>query len=299
MTTAVSTNQTDTARDTGPSAPSPSRRTLTFQRDYGPLVVDVWEPASVTDAAPILLIHGWGGSGSYWERTAAHLASSNTVIVPDLPGTGRSQPAQRVQNMFDQVDVLADLLDTLELDRVQVVGHSMGGAMTLLLNDARPEAIERIVLTSLTFFLTKNQERVYRAVMSVFRQSMRFRPNWLVNVPGVSRMMAQNYFHRVPDEPETLRRGLQDYLELDAKTAMACAYDATDPAIPAAGSRVRVPSMLIACTHDQMQPPDNVGYTAEMIPGCQVRWMQECGHLPMVEKPEAYVELLEEFLELS
>jgi pimeloyl-ACP methyl ester carboxylesterase len=277
-----------------------TRRTFTLNGSHSPLVVDEWTPAApAADVPPILLIHGWGGTGSYWEGTAEALAQTARVIVPDLPGTGRSQPVRSARSMFDQVDALVQVLDEFELKRVQVVGHSMGGAMALLLADMRPDAIERVVLTSLTFFRTLAQERVYRSVMKVFRLSMRFRPAWLADVPGVAQMMARHYFYRVPADRALLRQGLLDYLQLDAATATRCADDATTPAIPAAGLRVRVPVLLVACEEDQMMPPENVDYTATIIPDCTVVRMAECGHLPMVEKPDEYLAILRDFLRLG
>lgn len=81
------------------------------------------------------------------------------MIVPDLPGTGRSLPVRQTRNMRDQVDTLVELLDTLGLDRVQVVGHSMGGAMALLLADRQPQRVTRLVLTSTCFFSTSSSAR--------------------------------------------------------------------------------------------------------------------------------------------
>jgi len=284
---------------TAPSQQTRTRSTYTFSRPQGPLVVDVWDAAEPTGASPILLIHGWGGTGSYWEETARKLSATNQVIVPDLPGTGRSQPVKPAQNMFDQVDTLAFILDELELDRVQVVGHSMGGAMSLLLTDIRPTRIERIVLTSLTFFRTVEQERIYRAVMRGFQVSIRFRPDWLAAVPGVSNMMARHYFHQVPADKDVLKQGLLAYLQLDGATAMACARNATDPRIKEAGVNAQAPTLLIACRQDKMMPLENVDYTADLIPNCAVQWIEDCGHLPMVEKHDEYMGILHAFLDLE
>jgi len=275
-----------------------TKRTLTLKRGNLPLVVDIWEPAHSPANLPILLVHGWGGTGSYWRDVAAALSETNMVIVPDLPGTGRSQPVDAPQDMFAQVETLAFLLDSLELERVQVVGHSMGGAMTLLLAEKMPERIERIVLTSLTFFRNALQEQQYRMAMRVFRVMMRFRPNWLADVPGVANMMAKQYFHQVPDDPAVLREGLLDYLQLDGRTAKACADDATHTAIPRAGANVNVPVLLVAARQDNMMPMENVDHTAGIIPDCTVVYMDDCGHLPMVEKTGEYLAILREFLRL-
>jgi pimeloyl-ACP methyl ester carboxylesterase len=288
------------AARSAPSAPTTRRgpQTITLDRPYAPLVVEVWEPRTPTAVPPILLIHGWGASGFYWHETAHDLAATARVIVPDLPGTGRSQPVRCTRNMRDQVATLVELLDALGLEQVQVVGHSMGGAMALLLADAQPARVTRLVLTSTCFFLNEQQRQLYAAIMKVAFLTMRFRPAWLADLPGMTQLTATRYFYRIPRDTALLRRGFLDYLQLDYATAVACATDASDSAIPATGPRIRVPTLLIACRQDQVMPVDNVNYTAQMIPGCTVRWIDECGHLPMVEKPAEYNGLLREFLEL-
>ncbi|MGJ3239667.1 MAG: alpha/beta fold hydrolase [Anaerolineae bacterium] len=274
------------------------KQTHTLDWKYGPIAVDVWHPQESSGVAPIMLVHGWGGTGSYWEPIARELSKTTPVIVPDLPGTGRSQPLRHTQNLFDQVENIKFILDSLQVDCVQLVGHSMGGAMSVMVAADQPERVQCLVLTSVTFFKTQAQVDFYRNLMQFFRVSMHFRPSWLVAVPGVAQMMASQYFHRVPDDPAILRQGLNDYLNLDRKTAIACADDATDSRIRAAGQRVQARTMLIAARQDNMMPKENVDFTAEIIGDCQVRWIDECGHLPMVEKTNEYQALLEDFLTL-
>jgi pimeloyl-ACP methyl ester carboxylesterase len=285
------------------AAISPSKHrikeTVTLRRPYSPVVVDIWEPDTPTpvdDLPVIMLVHGWGGTGSYWERTAKDLSAAARVIVPDLPGTGRSQPVRATRNMYDQVETLASVLDELDIERVQLVGHSMGGAMSVLLGAAQPGRIERMVLTSLTFFRTEQQEQIYETIMGIYRFSMPFRPNWLASIGGVRRALAMQYFHRVPDDEVVLEQGLRDYLNLDAGTALACARNATDEAIPEAGAQLQMPVLLVANRNDKMMPDGNVQYTVDIIPDCDVVWIEECGHLPMVEKPKEYSAILQGFL---
>jgi pimeloyl-ACP methyl ester carboxylesterase len=271
---------------------STNKATHRFTIDTGVLVVDVWSARQPGDASPILLIHGWGGTGGYWASTAAALSETTTVIVPDLPGTGRSQPVSTPQDMFDQVQTLVDLLEVMALDSVQVVGHSMGSAMALLLADSQPQRVERLVLTSLSFFLKTWEKQVYHGVMQVFKLTMPLRPSWLANMPGLPQMMGMRYFHRLPDDNALLKQGLLDYLELDAGTAVACANDAPSDAIPDAGARIQVPTLLVIGRYDQMMPPGNVARTAEIIPDSEVIWIEDCGHMPMIEKPEEYLTIL-------
>lgn len=275
------------------------KQTVVLRQPSGRLVVDLWPPQTATaTVSPILLIHGWGGTGSYWQETARSLAQTARVIVPDLPGTGRSQPVHPAQDMFDQVASLKHILEALDVDKVQVVGHSMGAAMALLLADLVPDRIERIVLTSMCFFMNKKQAEVYTTIMNFIQLSMRFRFKWMADMPGLTHMMAMRYFYRVPKDGADLRQGLLDYLQLDFDTAVACANNATDPRIETAGTQIKVPTLLIACRQDQVMPLENVNYSVERIPNCQLRWIDECGHLPMVEKPDEYMAILRDFLDL-
>jgi pimeloyl-ACP methyl ester carboxylesterase len=140
------------------------------------------------------------------------------------------------------------------------------------------------------------QVQVYRAVMQTFKLTMAFRPEWLASVPGMPQLMASRYFYRIPKDEALLKRGLLDYLQLDAGTAVACADDAASTAIPEAGARIAVPTLLIACRQDHVMPPENVDYTVSTIPNCRAIWIEECGHLPMVEKPEEFMQIMEDFL---
>jgi pimeloyl-ACP methyl ester carboxylesterase len=149
------------------------------------------------------------------------------------------------------------------------------------------------------FFLNEQQEHTYRAIMKLTYLMMRLRHPWLSALPGMTNMMAMRYFHRIPDDEALLKQGLSDYMTLDLETAVASAENATDETIPAAGERIQAPTLLIACRQDQVMPVDNVDFTVASIPGCELRWIEECGHLPMIEKPLEYLNILESFLDLE
>jgi pimeloyl-ACP methyl ester carboxylesterase len=165
--------------------------------------------------------------------------------------------------------------------------------------DAIPQRIDRVVLTSTCFFLTEDQEKIYESVMKFIHLVMHFRAPWMADLPLLPRMMARRYFHHIPGDRQLLKQGLRDYLELDYATAIASSNEATSKAIPEAGARLQAPALLIACRQDQVMPVENVDYTAETIPNCTVRWMDQCGHMPMVEKPTEYLGHLRDFLRLN
>ena len=95
---------------------------------------------------PVLLIHGLGSSGDDWAFQLPALAAQHRLIVPDLPGAGRSaKPAGRYR-IDGFATALWTLLDHLGHARVHLVGFSLGGAVALEMALQRPVAAHRLVL---------------------------------------------------------------------------------------------------------------------------------------------------------
>lgn len=272
-------------------------RTITLQLDGGPLVVDVYDPPLLAGRPPVVLIHGWGGSGRYWRPLIDRLRSRYRLIVPDLPGVGRALPVRRPFGLNDLLLAVETLVDHLALDEVSVVGHSMGSGIGILLAARRPELVQRLVLTSLSLFKNETERRIFGAAMEVAAVGMRLRGRWMADLPLLARLSARRVFYRAPDDAALLRNLFVDYLAMDYGTALACARDAGSRLVVDAAGRVRAPTLLVVAREDRLMPPANVPYSAQVLGNCQVHWLTHCGHLPMVERPDAYGEVVESFLE--
>lgn len=100
------------------------------------------------DGVPLVHVHGFAISGSYLMPTARRLADHGTGVVPDLPGYGRSERPPRTLGIVDLARSLEGVLDGLGLDRVVLVGNSMGCAVSLEVAHASPARVHRLVLVS-------------------------------------------------------------------------------------------------------------------------------------------------------
>ncbi|GIF45687.1 pimeloyl-ACP methyl ester carboxylesterase [Asanoa ferruginea] len=107
---------------------------LAYQRLAGP-----------TGAVPMVLLHGGGGDGSTWDTLAPRFARHREVFVPELRGMGHSERTGPYSMTGFRDDLLA-LLDALALDRVVLVGHSLGGIVSLLATLAAPKRVAALVL---------------------------------------------------------------------------------------------------------------------------------------------------------
>ena len=94
----------------------------------------------------LLLIHGIGDSSDTWRPVLQALARTHTVIAPDLLGHGRSEKPRADYSVAAYANGMRDLLSVLEIDRVTVVGHSLGGGVAAQFAYQFPDRCERLVL---------------------------------------------------------------------------------------------------------------------------------------------------------
>lgn len=121
-------------------------RTLDVPVSGGNLRVGVWEPEDATDATPsVLAIHGVTASHLAWPFVVDQLPGVR-VIAPDLRGRGRSNELSGPAGLSAHADDVVAVLDALGVDSLPVIGHSMGGFVSVVLAHRHPDRITRVVL---------------------------------------------------------------------------------------------------------------------------------------------------------
>lgn len=94
----------------------------------------------------LLLIHGIGDNADSWADVIPELAEHHTVIAPDLLGHGESDKPRADYSIGAYANAMRDLLSVLDVDRVTVMGHSLGGGVAMQFAYQYPERCERLVL---------------------------------------------------------------------------------------------------------------------------------------------------------
>lgn len=103
-----------------------------------------------TTRRPLVLVHGVGVSSRYMVPLALRLAHESAVYAPDLPGFGLSDKPRRPLGVPELADALREWLDAVGLDRVDLLGHSLGSQVIVDLAARHPERVERLVLVGPT-----------------------------------------------------------------------------------------------------------------------------------------------------
>jgi pimeloyl-ACP methyl ester carboxylesterase len=112
---------------------------------------------------PLVLLHGFGGSGQNWQPFTAKLSEGYRLIVVDLRGHGHST---NPENKFTHRQAASDvflLLDTLGIDRVSAMGMSTGGMVLLHMATSQPKRIDSMVLISATSHFPDQARAIMRA----------------------------------------------------------------------------------------------------------------------------------------
>ena len=100
------------------------------------------------DGPPLVLVHGLGGTIENWRALAPPLAAHHRVIVPDLPGHGRSAPLPKARHLDGLADAVLGIPDAEDARGAVWIGHSLGGVLALRAAVLRPEAVRGLVLAA-------------------------------------------------------------------------------------------------------------------------------------------------------
>jgi pimeloyl-ACP methyl ester carboxylesterase len=246
---------------------------------------------------PVVLVHGFGASTYSWRKVIPAIAESHRVVAIDLNGFGYTQrpPARAAYTREAQAQLVLGTLDALSIDRAHVVGHSYGGGITLYLAFQHPERFRTMVLVDSSAPTYPNDRRSRAAA---------FRPldNLLVRLfflrPGTVR---RSLLHSFRDGSLITPELVQAYLDrLAIEGATGAFYGLTAPA-PAGATveldRIAVPTLVVWGAHDTLVAPELGRRAAARLPHAEFVLLDQSGHLPMEEEPEAFLRALLPFLE--
>ena len=249
-----------------------------------------------------VLIHGLGGFAESWRHNVPELARHGRVIALDLPGSGRSGKPRRAYALGFLAQALDRLLHTLGVDRVHLVGHSLGGAVAARYTLDHPGRVERL------------------ALLGAAVPGFDLRPSWVyrtLSLPGLGEILsslitrgicttalARCFDRPDPDEirffvdhefaARSCSEGRAAYLSLlrsvtDDFTLGADVYRA---ALSQLGRGV----LVVHGLQDRVIPLAHARQVAEGLGVAQPRWLDRCGHFPQIEHAEVDNTYLRDFL---
>ncbi|NJP05733.1 MAG: alpha/beta hydrolase [Chloroflexaceae bacterium] len=266
---------------------------------------------------PMIALHGWGASSSYWQWSIHALEQSCHIYAPDLPGYGASPPLMLPQGAMQMARLVIDFADALGIEQFDVNGHSFGAGVALYLAAYWPQRVRKVVLTC---FGTFGGEVEYLLINQIYYQTAMtsllsapwisltqpfWRPwvwSWqcwmasLSSMPLVTRSISQPFFYQIPDNDDLLREGYLEFVLMDQWTSFESVNSLGDPALRKAMQAIAQPTLLIGGRQDVVMPFASLEDAHKIIPNSTLVCIDGCGHVPMVEQPDTYNRLVENFL---
>jgi 3-oxoadipate enol-lactonase len=239
---------------------------------------------------PIVLLHGFCGSHSYWDEVIPFLTAHGRVIVLDLRGHGASSAKEGYYSMEHLADDLVVLLDGLKLPQVNLFGHSLGGYVALAFADKYPERLLSLGLMHSTSFPDSEAAQANR-----LKAADTIRTKGIVPFVDelIPKLFTANNRTRLPEQ---LQKAKEIGYGTSIEGAAGCALGMRER--PDRGfvlEKLDLPILLLAGELDEVIPPEKrfpvsknnvISITLESV-----------AHMGMLEDPHTFASAVVSFLE--
>lgn len=256
---------------------------------------DTESPGKPVVGPVLLFVHGYCGSGSHFELLFPLLDDVGRCVAMDMPGCAASEKPDAPYSVSYFVEFLESFCSVLGLDRVVLVGHSMGGQLAVHFAHRYPERVERLVLlapdglageegvwlvaTELGTFLEAAFSLANRSMVELALRAVIFGEQAAVR-PEVVDSFAQQF-----ETAEGIR-------SLAAITRDVIGSDPVDEILPS----IRHDTLVAWGDEDRLLRPRWANIYAAALPRCRLEWLSGCGHELMLEDPRAVAGLIRGFI---
>ena len=233
-----------------------------------------------------MLLHGIAGSSHTWDPVIPLLAPNVRVIAPDMLGHGASAKPRGDYSLGAFASGVRDLLDLIGIDRVTIVGHSLGGGVAMQFAYQFPERCERLVLVS--------SGGLGREVTPFLRAATLPGAEWVVPLLGkLARRTSLGPL--LPPGAAEVTRGFASLAETDAGRAFVhtarSVIDLTGQRVDASDRlylAATMPTLLVWGDRDRFIPAEHGRRAAELMPGSRLEIFRGAGHFPMHDEPHRF-----------
>jgi pimeloyl-ACP methyl ester carboxylesterase len=242
---------------------------------------------------PVLLLHGWLGSWALWRKTIEILGAEYRTYALDFFGFGESFDRGADFSVNNYVDSVGQFMDRLGIVKAPLIGHSMGGTVSLAASVQYPEKVVKSIVigspiqgSSLNLLLKFSGYKGFASIVwttpALLKLFMRGYAYFLARdgaalgkmiVEDVSKISAESFFQSIGTLRETDLRGQLGNLEM--------------------------PILGIYGKKDYIVDPKQSQVLKQHAPSSQIAWFEGSGHFPMMDEPERFHETVRHFLHKS
>lgn len=246
--------------------------------------------AEAGQGTPVVLLHGFPLSSVIWHEQQQRLSAHYRVITPDLRGHGQSPAPLGVYEMDLMArDVLATL-DSLDIKKAIILGHSMGGYVTLAAWKLAPERFLALGLINSQAGADTEEGRQGRYKMA---EKVAAEGSKVMAEAMIPKLFAPDLPAEAPIREQVRRMILNTPPAGIIGTLKGMAVRSDSGAMLA---KLNLPVLILTGDKDQIIPPEKAKALASAISTATLTMVANAGHMPMLEQPEATTKALRDFL---
>ncbi len=239
---------------------------------------------------PVILLHGWLESWDHWLGTMESLGRDYKAYALDFWGFGESGKQEGSFSVKDYVEMVDQFMERLGLTQAPIIGHSMGGTVSLNVALDHPERVEKVAVVGspivgdgLALFLRLAARRslaslAYRVPGALPLGVRIFSPflarDWKTWYKMFERDLSRTTL-------ESFHYSIASLRKIDLRPRL---------------QEIQVPVMGIYGRVDRIVDPDQGSVLVNNLASADIRNFQESGHFPMADEPEQFYQTLKEFL---
>lgn len=262
------------------------------QLQVGDLDIHYYEGGKA-DRPTIVMIHGFGANRDNWLRFARFFTTDYHVIALDLPGFGESSKPDASYDVGTQADRLQEFLHTLGLEKVHLIGNSMGGHIAALYAARHPQEV-------LTLALLDNAGVTSPRKSEMFERVERGEANPLVVRKAEDfQALMEFVFVDPPPLPDALKRHFAEQSMANSEhydrifDQLIHQYIPLEPEL----SKIQAPTLLLWGDQDRVLDVSSIEVMQPLLRDPTVVIMKDCGHAPMIERAEETADHYRAFLD--
>jgi pimeloyl-ACP methyl ester carboxylesterase len=236
---------------------------------------------------PLVYLHA--AAGPAWDGFLDALAEQHTVYAPDHPGTGETarESIYEIETLWDLVLIYDEIVDSLGLSSVPLVGSSFGGMIACEVAAHRREHVSRLVLLD-PIGLWRDDAPV---VPYMLLSQDELLPTLFHNIDAEPVQESL----RLPVDPQELAISLADTVWALGSTGKFV-WPIPDKGLKKRLHRITAPTLIVWGEHDRLIPPLYADEFAQRIADSRIAIVEDAGHVPQLEQLDRVVPLVLEFL---
>ena len=238
--------------------------------------------------AELVLIHGAGDGAAVWDRQREYFSKRHRVLAVDLPGhSARSSEAGLERHEKNAAEVCR-IMDHEGMSRAVIAGHSMGGAVALMMALDHPDRFQGLVLVATGARMKMRPEFLEKA-----RHTAETHGN---QVPSATHIIAIEQMVHPSISPAVVQWLREKTGQASAQATYADFQANTNFDVMARLPEIRTPTLVVGGSDDRMAPRKFAEFLAKGIAGARLEILTPSGHYPMVEQEDGFNRSLEAFI---